>query len=427
MDKLLFKRILVAALTLLAVVYVAYLLISANFDMYPTENAVQTTVTDKIYSNAFIIRDENLIENTAQGVLSYSVANGEAVNANGEIAKVYANAEDALAHSTAEALQKKKESLEYIQKNTISGTMNIDIINNNIKNKLINYLDDTNNGNISKTATDADTLLTYINQRMLYTGKIENFNEEIASLSEQISTLNNSAGNSKGSIKTTKAGYFTEFCDGYEKTFSYDDIDKLTLDDLNNAKKGSVPDNTAGKVIGNVKWYVACEVNSDQAASLNIWDSAVTVLFSEASSEAIPAEIYKVSQPEKDGNALVILRCDYMDDGILEARQEPIEIGMGTYTGLRVSKRAIHDDFVTKTTYDDNDNPHKEEKKVQGVYVLYGSEVQFKQISILYAYEDYVICDPSPEEGILFNGSTISLYDKVIVKGDDLYDGKVIH
>ena len=110
MDKLLFKRILVAALTLLAVVYVAYLLISANFDMYPTENAVQTTVTDKIYSNAFIIRDENLIENTAQGVLSYSVANGEAVNANGEIAKVYANAEDALAHSTAEALQKKKES-----------------------------------------------------------------------------------------------------------------------------------------------------------------------------------------------------------------------------------------------------------------------------------------------------------------------------
>ena len=35
MDKLLFKRILVAALTVLALVYVAYLLISAQFDMYP--------------------------------------------------------------------------------------------------------------------------------------------------------------------------------------------------------------------------------------------------------------------------------------------------------------------------------------------------------------------------------------------------------
>ena len=63
---------------------------------------------------------------------------------------------------------------------------------------------------------------------------------------------------------------------------------------------------------------------------------------------------------------------------------------------------------------------------MQGVYVLYGSEVQFKQIAILYATKDYVICDTSPQEGTLFNGETISLYDKVIVKGDDLYDGKVI-
>ena len=76
MDKLLFKRILVAALTLLALVYVAYLLISANFNMYPTENAVQATVTDRILTNAYIIRDEHIIENNSEGVLSYSVANG---------------------------------------------------------------------------------------------------------------------------------------------------------------------------------------------------------------------------------------------------------------------------------------------------------------------------------------------------------------
>ena len=60
------------------------------------------------------------------------------------------------------------------------------------------------------------------------------------------------------------------------------------------------------------------------------------------------------------------------------------------------------------------------------MYVLYGSEVQFKQISILYSTKDYVICDTSPKENVLFNGETISLYDKVIVKGDDLYDGKVV-
>lgn len=427
MDKLLFKRILVAALTLLALVYVAYLLISANFDMYPTENAIQVTVTDKIQSNAFIIRDENILDNSYSGVLSYSVADGEAVNANGEIAVVYSSEQDALAHTNAETLRAKKESLEYIQKNTISGTMSIDIINNNIKNKLITYLDDCNNRNFTKAIQDSDSLLTAVNQRQLYTGKVTNFNEEIAQLQSAIDTLNSSAGAGIGSIITPKAGYFTRFCDGYENAIPYANIDKITLDDLKNIQKKEPPKNAAGKVISNVKWYVACEVSAEEATRLNIWGAPVTALLAEASSEAIPAEIYRVYQKDKDSSALVLLRCDYMDDSILDARFEPVEIGMGRYSGLRVSKRAIHDDFVTKTTYDDNDNPHKEQKKVQGVYVLYGSEVQFKQVSILYADEDYVICDTEPPEGILFNGETISLYDKVIVKGDDLYDGKVIH
>ena len=58
--------------------------------------------------------------------------------------------------------------------------------------------------------------------------------------------------------------------------------------------------------------------------------------------------------------------------------------------------------------------------------MLHGSEVQFKQIAIIYADDDYVLCNPDPEEGVLFNGVTVSLYDQVILEGDDLYDGKVI-
>ena len=243
MDKLLFKRILVAALTLLALVYVAYLLISANFNMYPTENAVQATVTDRILTNAYIIRDEHIIENNSEGVLSYSVSNGEAVNAGGEIAKSYSNEEDAVANTRADSLVKKKEALESIQKTVVSGTMSIDIINNAIKSKLITMLDDTHNRSLTNAKSDADVLLNSINLRQLYTGKVTDFSSEIASLQSEIDSLKNATGNTKGVIRTDYAGYFTEFCDGYEKTFSYDDIDKLTLDDLNNAKLIEKTDN----------------------------------------------------------------------------------------------------------------------------------------------------------------------------------------
>ncbi len=425
MDKLLFKRILVAALTILAVVYVTYLLISANFDMYPTENAIKTTVTRTISADGFIIREETVIKNDSQGVLSYNIDNGAAVEANSAIARVYSNEADAVSNSRADELEAKVRLLQESQNSSLTGAVSVDVINNSIKSNLINYLYDANKLDLSSVKNDADRLLTYINQRQLLTGKITNFNEQISALNAQISQLRSSAGSSTGSVVTPVAGYFSEFCDGYEDSFPFSRVKDMTLSDLKSIKRGSVPSNSAGKVVSNVNWYVCCEISDDDAAMLSIYDGEVTVLISAASTEPIPAILRRV-QRNKGGNALAVLECDYMDSRFLAARYEPVEIGMGTFTGLRVSKRAIHDDYVTKTTYDENDKPHKEKKKVQGVYVLYGSEVQFKQISILYASKDYVICDPDPPENVLFNGDTISLYDKVIVKGDDLYDGKVI-
>ena len=426
MDKLLFKKILIAFLTVLALIYVVYLLLSANINMYPTENAVRTTITEKIYSNGFIIRDETIIPNNSNGVLSYSCANGEEVKANGEIAKIYANESDAVSQSIADSLEKKKKALVDLQSTNVLGSVGLDTINNDISNNLISFYNNVNDNDINSAFTHSSDLLYSINQRQLYTGKVKNFSTEIADLQSQIDTLRNSSGDSIGTLTTEKAGYFTEFCDGYENSLKYKDVDRLTLDDLHNIEISSVPSNTAGKIISSLNWYVACEVTADQATSLSLWDGNVSLLLSGASNEAVPAEIFRIHQPSQDDNALVILSCDYMDDSLIDTRNEPIEIGLGTYTGLRVNKKAIHDDYVTKVTYDDNNNKHTETKKVQGVYVLYGSEVLFKQVSIIYADDDYVICDTTPDDGVLFNGETISMYDQVILEGDDLYDGKVI-
>ncbi len=426
MDKLLFRRILVFALSALAIIYVVYLLISANFEMYPTENAVSSTVTDKITANGFIVRDENLIENNTSGVLSYTYENGEQVQADGEIAKVFSSENDAVSQTLAEQIEIEIENLKNLQETNQTGSVGIDVINNNIQNQIISFIDDVNDSELNLALEDTSSLLTSINQRMLCTGKINNFNSAISQLEALLDELNSSSGESKGTVKTEKAGYFTEFCDGYENAVSYSKIGDMELSDLQNITKTSVSENVAGKVISNINWYVACEVTDDEAARLSTWDSSITIKLSEATNEEMPGTIYKVKRSADGSNALAIFKCDYMSDSILEARQEPVEIGLGTYSGLRVSRRAIHDDYVTKTTYDDDDNAHTEQEKVQGVYVLYGSEVQFKQVSILYSDNEYVICDASPDDGILFNGETISLYDKIIVKGDDLYDGKVI-
>ena len=46
MDKLLFRRILMIALSVLAVVYAAYLLISTNFNMFKQQARIKFNQTD---------------------------------------------------------------------------------------------------------------------------------------------------------------------------------------------------------------------------------------------------------------------------------------------------------------------------------------------------------------------------------------------
>ncbi len=427
MDKLLFKRILIAVLSILAVVYVVYLLVSSNFDMYPTENAVQVTVNDTIHSNGFIIRDETVIENSSRGVLSYSLSDGEAVKSSGEIAKIYSTDSDAAAQSKADILEEKVNSLKNLQNVNAGNTTGIDTINNDINNSIVSFYNLVNNNDITKIGSNINSLITSINRQQVFTGKVDNFDAEIAELESQISTLRNTSGKSIGTISAPKAGYFSAHCDGYENSIKFTDIDKIKLNDLENVKSSDVSSSVAGKVVNDVEWYIACKVTADEATELNLWDGDATVLFSNASSETIPASVERVYQETKDSDGLLILKCNYMNSELIDTRNEPIEIGLGTYSGLRISKKAIHDDIVTKTTTDENGNKHTEEKKVQGVYVLYGSEMNFKQISILYAEDDYVICDPNPNSDVLFNGETISLYDKVIVEGEGMYDGKVIN
>lgn len=426
MDKLLFKRIIFSALTLLMVIYVVYLLISANFDSYPTENVVQATVTDKIYTNGLIVRDEHLINTDISGVVSYSVSEGESVKAGGEVAKIYSDEDDAVAEYSALLLEEQKKSLEELQKNKSLNAVGIDTVDNSINNSIIEYLSDINNGVFHNIYSDMNSTAYYINQRQLLIGKSKNFNTKIASLQSEIDSLKASAGDSIGTLTTDVAGHFSAYCDGYENAVSFKDIEKLTIEDLRKIKPSKTDGACVGKIVKSVNWYVACEVTDDEATELSLWDGNVSINFSDAVTELVPAKIHRIKKSSDGSNAIVILECDYMDSGLIEARQEPIEIGLGTYTGLRVSKRAIHDDIVTRTIYDENNTAHKEEKKVQGVYILYGSEVQFKQISILYADDDYVICDPNPPEEVLFNGDTVSLYDKIIVEGDGLYDGKII-
>jgi hypothetical protein len=232
-----------------------------------------------------------------------------------------------------------------------------------------------------------------------------------------------------GTLASPKAGYFISSCDGYEKSVKASDLKDFSLKDFKNIKKKPIKKSVIGKVVTNPNWFVTCIVSSDDAVKLsNLMNNNISVFVSmpTITSEKIPSKIFSINQRSRKENGVLVLRCDYMNKHIANARNENVDITTVSYEGLKVSKRAIHEDYVKKKTKDKNGKLITKKKKVQGVYVLHGSELIFKEIVITYSGKDYVLCETEPNEGVLFSDETLQLYDQVVVKGDNLYDGKVI-
>jgi hypothetical protein len=181
-----------------------------------------------------------------------------------------------------------------------------------------------------------------------------------------------------------------------------------------------------GKIIKGVNWYLVCPVSSDEAANISRNSDALTVRMPYAMSENIPAKLLSVNSSADSDQTLVILECNYMNSNISRVRKEQIEIVVNTYEGLKISKKALHDDVVERTVTGPNDTDITETATVQGVYVEYGNELVFRQVDIKFSGDDYIICNETPADGALFNGSTVTLYDKVVVEGGDLFNGKLI-
>ncbi len=430
MDKLLFKRILIGLLSVLILAYLVYLFFGANFSKsVETEDAVFNKISDTIYSNGFIIRDESYVSNSMSGVLSYNVSDGEDVSAGQNIADIYKNETDAVyrqkIHSIDNQIKKLKELSDSYHKDSVS----LEAADSQIANNIYSFLYDVNLGKLSEAKSYNDELLLSICERQMITGEAKEFSAKIESLKTERDNLCDNCSESIGAVAANKAGYFITKPDGYEESVNLKKLNKLYPNSLKKLSKKTVFSNIVGKVVTSPQWYIACEVTADDTVNLaKLQNSGETiyVMIPSVTSEKLPVKIHMINQKSKKDSAVLILSCDYMNSHIASARKENIEISTVTYSGLKVSKRAIHENYVTKETEDKEGNIKVKKKKVQGVYVQHGSELIFKQIYITYSGSDYVLCNPTPPEGILFNGKTVELYDRVVIKGDNLYDGKII-
>ena len=425
------KRIIIGVLIALVLVYIVFLFITTNFlgsNNIVTETAYHSKAYDTIDSRALVVREEDYINGSSGGVMIYSVSDGNKVTAGGTIATAYATKEDVAAIKKVEELDARIEFLQSLSAVNASANVGIDTINSQINERLLSLFHEINVHEFGANMTSVqENLMTSILRKQIVTGDQGNIKDKIAELTAERDSVKASCSAPTGTVASEYAGYFVSKVDGYEKLFDISRLDELTVADVENAAPENVnPDAYIGKVIHNVNWYLLCPVSSDEATELSHTDASIKIRLPSVTDEEIPAKIIGVNTYNEGDKALAIIQCNYMSNALSQIRRDTVEIIVNEYEGLKISKSALHDDEVTYYEEDAQGNDIEKKERVQGVYIQHGAELVFKQVNIAYAGSDFIIVNENPPEGVLLNGSTVKLYDKVVIEGGDLFNGKIV-
>ncbi len=424
------RKGIMIVLTGLVIAYVVYVICRASFTQVKTITARESVAYQSINSTCYIVRDETLIEYGGDGVISYSVEDGEKVSVNQAVAGVFDNADAAGTKQEIEHLKTQIESLTMLQKNSDALSQSPDELDKAISTALVQSNEALCSGKLSEADTAADSILYYINERQLITGKATDYNDKINQLKAQLNELEKlSVKQKKGTdIKSPVAGYFVSSADGYENLVTTKQLDTMLPGDIEpkELQPITVPQKVIGKTVNGVYWYAVCHVSAEDALKIK---NAFTLRLDlpAVTAEKIPVELYALNQRNKSSDAIAIFRGTYMSDAMASLRQGEASIILDEYYGLSVPKSAVHELEMTRTVTDEDGNETEETQNVTGVYVRRGNEVTFRQIFPIFSGESVVISSMDKNRQPFSDKvKVLEAYDEIIVEGANLYDGKII-
>ncbi len=424
------KKAVLALLTILIVAYIISVGLKANFTQVKTEAANIMTVSDSIPATGYFIRDEQIISYDGEGVISYTVNDGNKVSVGEAVANVYTNAEAASDKRNIDKLEQQIANLQQLESTSNMITLTPDSIDKNISSSLSKAKLSASEKNFTEADKNVNAAVYSINQRQLVTKKTNGFSEKISKLQKKVDALKKKYSKTTGKqVTSPKTGYFSSNVDGYENFYTTKDLENLKPGDLDSKKitKKAVGKDVIGKTVEGVYWYIACEVSAEEAIEIKESDD-LSVDIPLANNRNISVELHSINQESKTSPAIVILKGSYMNDEMINLRKEDISIVKNTYEGIYVSRNAVHDHQITENVIDKNGKETTETKTVKGVYILIGNELLFKQIVPVYTGQGFIICKQNPDDKELASDDVgvLKAYDDVVVEGANLYDGKII-
>ena len=396
-------------LTLLKWIAVFFLVVVLFSQIY--SGLVNPVTTDTVYTYSsytgydtvgFIVRNETVVEDMISGVLSYEIADGGRVAKGGTIATEYSSTLDADNRIRLEKLDRRITTLEKIQTYNDLNATDITSVNRNIHDAITEVINATQNGNVGKSDY-YDVLLENMARKQLITGQAADFNTLLTKLKAERDSIKSSIGHTGGMVVSPQSGYVIYTVDGYENVLTVDSMDELNVETLKSVEPTDVPENAVCKIVSDYEWYIAVAVPFDESLNLKQGNKVVLKTALQSTPE-LSVTVKHINKQSVGEEAVVVFSCDTMNTELAQLRQLDVTVVYKEYEGLKVDNRAIR--IV-------------DGKK--GVYVYLASQVKFVPVTVIWSGKNYSIVEREASED-----TVLRIYDEIIVKGKNLYDGKII-
>ncbi len=399
------SRFVRVALAVVLVFFLLYQIYTSFYTPITTSAAQYITETEGISFTGMIIRNEKTINRTSDGVVHLKVLDGERVAKDGVIADIYTSEADSLAVNRIEELKDKISNIETIQSYNDLAAVDINLLNNKISDKLGEMLFMYGSGNLKEARNQSDTLLTMMNRKEMVIGNTADFTEQLNTLKSELSTLETSLSEPVSKITAESSGFFVSQVDGFENVLGTENLEAYTPEFMDKVSAENINSNEkTGKIVSDYTWYIAAVVTADQSLAYKTGDT-VKIKTLLKSNPYINVTVAAINLSEDRERAVILFSCQEMNSELATMRTGSMMIISGEYEGLRIERGALRV----------NDNQ-------TGVYIVSGMELKFVKVRVLYQTEDYVIC----EKSLATDNTSLRLHDKVVVKGRNLYEGKII-
>ncbi len=392
---------LIAVLFVLVIVF--HHAFSLLYNPIKTETAVYYTATDGLNITGLIVRNETLVTSNKDGVLHFLVSDGGRVPKDGVIANIYDDEASSITLNEIESISEKISDIEEILSYNDTDAVNLDIINSKVQGNINDFVLSTSTSDFSKVNSASSDLLSSINRKQAALGYDVDFASQLEELKTKYDSLSKELPSAKGKIEAQKSGYFVSKTDGYEEILKDTNLDDLTYEFLEGVKPKETPNNVVGKIVSDYEWYIAAKVSVNESLNFKEGDT-LTIETAVKASKELPVTVKQINISNDTDNAVILFACNQMSSELATMRSGPMTVVKNRYSGLKIPKSAL-----------------RVVDSVRGVYVENGMQVDFVPIEIVFKTDSYLICEKQSGDD-----NALKLYDKVIVKGKNLYDGKII-